>query len=99
MGTHLGDDEKPEQEADDGDAKREVHLATAEEVGELVHQPRHHRLKHGKLTVQAQREEHEEEENGPELRDRQQGHRFRVGHERQAWTCRTRKRGQIQKSE
>lgn len=39
------------------------------------------------LAVQADGEEHEEEEDGPQRRDGQSGHSLRVHHERQAGAC------------
>ena len=39
--------------------------------------------------VEAQSEQHEEEDDGPEGGAGQRGDGFRVGHEHQAWTCHT----------
>ena len=43
----------------------------------------------GYETVEAEREQHQEEHDGPELRHRQTTHHLRVGDERQRRSCRT----------
>lgn len=42
---------------------------------------------HPHLAVNAQHQQHGEEEDGPEGRDGQLGHRLRVCQERQSWAC------------
>lgn len=40
------------------------------------------------LTVEAEQQQHDEEENCPECGERHHGHSLGVGDEGQAWTCR-----------
>jgi len=55
-----------------------------DELGEGVVDGREDGLEQRELGVDAEREQHEEEEHAPELRHRQQAHGLGVRHERQA---------------
>lgn len=57
------------------------------ECRELIDDSCDNGLDHGELTVDAEREEHDEEQDGPERRDRHHCYSFRVRHERQARSC------------
>ena len=52
-------------------------------VGPQVNNGRYHRLQDGELCTQAEREQHNEEQNGPQRSNRQLGDCFRVHDERQ----------------
>ena len=52
------------------------------EYREFVHNGRNNSLEHGKLAIDTQCEQHNEEQNRPEWRDRHHCYTFRVRYER-----------------
>jgi len=77
-----------EDEEDDADDADDDDLAsTSAQYGELVDERRDAGLEHSELTVDAEREQHHEEQHRPERRQRHHRDALRVGDERQAGTC------------
>ena len=84
----LRQTEDEQRDADRGD---DADLASAAaQHGELVDERRDARLQQAELAVDAQREQHDEEQRRPERRQRHHRDAFRVRDERQARTCSTR---------
>ena len=75
------------QEQDDADNTNDDHFSStfAQDL-ELVDQCRDASLEHAELTVDAQSEQHDEEQHRPERRYRHHRYAFRVRDERQART-------------
>ena len=79
----LRQSEQKHDDAEDGDDGDLFSLQRRE----LVDDGRDDRLNHGELTVDAETEQHHEEQHWPERSDRHHRDSFRIRHERQARTC------------
>ncbi len=77
----LSDHRQAEKEVHQNDKGREELSTRPEETRPLVDDARHKWLHRAELTVNAQHEEHDEEEHGPDVGRRQTGHRLGVDDE------------------
>ena len=86
--SYLSDTGESKEVHDDAGHQHDYRLAVPQGVGELVDDGGDHSLHDGELAVETEGEQHEEEEDGPEGRDRHEGHCLGVGDEGQTKSCR-----------
>ena len=88
MAPHLRGQRDAEQEEHETHADHHPRLL-GPQLRELVQDAGDDVLDDGELGVEAEREQHQEEEQRPERGDRQPGDQVRVGHERQSCGAQT----------
>ena len=79
-----GDHGESQQAHEDGHGQGELLPVGPQLVGPVVHQAGHERLRARELAVDAQRQQHHEEESGPEGRGREGEHNLRIDEEGEA---------------